>query len=430
MDLKDLSSNWKKLQATLKNDNPSTISKRRTDNFVQQDNVKRRKRSSSSIPRVHTNTTIEKRRAVLKKRNMMDTATETVDGVSKLSVQEQAKDGNEGIQEGELAIGRERVNEGLSSSTEVGKYIAIDCEMVGVGPNPDRDSALARVSIVNFKGDQVYDSFVKPKEMVTDWRTKVSGITPAKLVSARTLEEVQKDVAGLLDGRILIGHAIQNDLNALLLSHPKRDIRDTSVHPPYRKIAGGVKPRLKVLAAELLGLQIQGAAHSSVEDARATMLLFQRDKESFEREHSKRWPTRVQATDEKGDSATKKIMKQWELNYGWEKRLGRKLAPLRATITTKKGAEIEKALVKEDSDWDGEMFLGSEKTKVCVYGGVIVKPIETSPEGLVITFLSHGEDCFDALKDYADQIYDAVAGIDKDADIEWAEMPYCLQGEA
>ncbi|KAI1956540.1 hypothetical protein LOZ58_006259 [Ophidiomyces ophidiicola] len=123
-------------------------------------------------------------------------------------------------------------------------------------------------------------------------------------------------------------------------------------------------------------------------------------------------------------------MKQWELNYGWEKRLGRKLAPLRATITTKKGAEIEKALVKEDSDWDGEMFLGSEKTKVCVYGGVIVKPIETSPEGLVITFLSHGEDCFDALKDYADQIYDTVAGIDKDAGIEWAEMPYCLQGEA
>ncbi|KAI1938554.1 3'-5' exonuclease [Ophidiomyces ophidiicola] len=306
MDLKDLSSNWKKLQPTLKNDNPSTISKRRTDNFFQQDIVKRRKRSSSSIPRVHTNTTIEKRRAVLKKRNMMDTATETVDGVSKLSVQEQAKDGNEDIQEGELTIGRERVNEGLSSSTEVGKYIAIDCEMVGVGPNPDRDSALARVSIVNFKGDQVYDSFVKPKERVTDWRTKVSGITPAKLVSARTLEEVQKDVAGLLDGRILIGHAIQNDLDALLLSHPKRDIRDTSVHPPYRKIAGGVKPRLKVLAAELLGLQIQGAAHSSVEDARATMLLFQRDKESFEREHSKRWPTRVQVTDQKGDSATKK----------------------------------------------------------------------------------------------------------------------------
>lgn len=180
-----------------------------------------------------------------------------------------------------------------ASSAEVGKYIAIDCEMVGVGPNPDRESALARVSIVNYKGDQIYDSFVLPKEKVTDWRSKVSGITPACMVDARNFEEVQKDVAELLEGRILIGHAVQNDLNALLLSHPKRDIRDTSVHPPYRKIAGGAKPRLKILAAELLGLKIQGAAHSSVEDARATMLLFQRDKEAFEREHSKKWPVRV-----------------------------------------------------------------------------------------------------------------------------------------
>jgi RNA exonuclease 4 len=162
--------------------------------------------------------------------------------------------------------------------------------MVGVGPEPDKESALARVSIVNWNGDQVYDSFVRSKEKVTDWRTPVSGITPNDMVSARSLEEAQKDVASILDGKVLVGHAIRNDLEALMLSHPQRDIRDTAKYPPYKKIAGGHQPRLKILAAEFLGLKIQEGSHSSVEDARATMLLFRRDKEGFEKEHAKRWP--------------------------------------------------------------------------------------------------------------------------------------------
>jgi RNA exonuclease 4 len=161
--------------------------------------------------------------------------------------------------------------------------------MVGVGPNPERESALARVSIVNYNGDQIYDSYVKPKELVTDWRTPVSGISPTNMSTARSFEQVQSDIAGILAGNILVGHAVRNDLDALLLSHPKRDIRDTARHPPFRKLAGGSSPRLKILAAELLGLEIQTGAHSSVEDGRATMLLFRKEKEAFEREHAKKW---------------------------------------------------------------------------------------------------------------------------------------------
>jgi RNA exonuclease 4 len=164
--------------------------------------------------------------------------------------------------------------------------------MVGIGPNPDRESALARVSIVNYNGDQVYDSYVIPVEPVTDWRTHVSGISPKHMKSARTLEEVRAEVERILKDRIIIGHAIRHDLDALMITHPKRDIRDTARHPPYRKLAGGSSPRLKILASELLGLEIQEGEHSSVEDARASMLLFRRDKAAFEREHSKRWPTR------------------------------------------------------------------------------------------------------------------------------------------
>ena len=177
----------------------------------------------------------------------------------------------------------------MSCSVELGKYVAIDCEMVGVGPDPDKDSALARVSAVNYNGDQIYDSYVLPKEQVTAWRTHVSGIPPKHMTNARTFEVVQRDVAQLLEGRILVGHAVSHDLRALLLSHSKRDIRDTSKHQPFRRYAGGGTPKLKILASEMLGISIQSGEHSSVEDARATMLIFRREKDAFDKEHMRVW---------------------------------------------------------------------------------------------------------------------------------------------
>ena len=199
----------------------------------------------------------------------------------------------------------EDINAGLSTSAEAGKYVAIDCEMVGVGPTPDRESALARVSVVNFHGHQLYDSFVQTKETVTDYRTHVSGITEALLRQARSLEAVQADVAKLIDGKILVGHSLRSDLEALFLSHPSRDIRDTSRHPAFRQLSNGRTPGLKKLAKELLGLDIQGGEHSSVEDARATMLLLRKEKAGFDREHMAKWGVARKAETEEGPEKTK-----------------------------------------------------------------------------------------------------------------------------
>jgi RNA exonuclease 4 len=186
---------------------------------------------------------------------------------------------------------KDEINAGLRAF-EIGKYVAIDCEMVGVGPNPDRESALARVSAVNFEGIQIYDSYVLPLEPVTDYRTHVSGISAKHLRVARPFKEVQAHVAEIMKDRVVVGHSVHNDLEALMISHPRHDIRDTARHPPYRKLAGGSWPRLQILASELLGIRIQDGEHSSIEDARACMLLFRKDKMAFDREHAKRWPAR------------------------------------------------------------------------------------------------------------------------------------------
>lgn len=55
--------------------------------------------------------------------------------------------------------------------------MAIDCEMVGVGPTGE-DSIVARVSLVNQFGKCIYDKHVKPTEKVTDYRTAFSGVRP------------------------------------------------------------------------------------------------------------------------------------------------------------------------------------------------------------------------------------------------------------
>ncbi|KAJ6259266.1 hypothetical protein Dda_6165 [Drechslerella dactyloides] len=174
-------------------------------------------------------------------------------------------------------------------ASEAGRYIAIDCEMVGVGPPGNEQSALARVSLVNYNGHCVLDTFVRPKERVADWRTWVSGVSAKDMVNAITLEEAQQRVHEIIEGKILVGHAIHNDLDALFLSHPKRDTRDTANHTPFRKLVKQKHPGLKRLAKAVLGVDIQGSAHSSVEDARVTMMLYRKEKKEFEKQAAERY---------------------------------------------------------------------------------------------------------------------------------------------
>lgn len=162
-----------------------------------------------------------------------------------------------------------------------GKYVAMDCEMVGVGPE-GVESALARVSLVNYHGAVLLDTFVKPVERITDYRTHVSGVEPHHLVDAPTLASVQQRVWELIQGKILVGHSLRNDFRVLFIEHPRRMTRDTSKYRPFRRISRGKNPSLKRLAKEVLGVDIQGGAHDSVDDARVAMLLYRAHKVDWE----------------------------------------------------------------------------------------------------------------------------------------------------
>ncbi|NWV84916.1 REXO4 exonuclease, partial [Dasyornis broadbenti] len=175
----------------------------------------------------------------------------------------------------EQVLVKEKAFDGLT------RAVAMDCEMVGVGPKGE-DSIVARVSIVNQFGKCIYDKYVKPTEKVTDYRTPVSGIRPQNINTGEDFKTVQKEVAEILKGRILVGHALQNDLKVLLLDHPQKKIRDTQRYKPFKQRVKSSRPSLKLLCEMLLNVQVQTAEHCSIQDAQAAMRLYTLEKKKWE----------------------------------------------------------------------------------------------------------------------------------------------------
>eukprot|EP00752_Nemacystus_decipiens_P001310 g1300.t1 len=174
--------------------------------------------------------------------------------------------------------GRGGRSEQALTAAEKAQYVALDCEMVGVGPGGCR-SALARCCLVDWEGNVIYDKHVTPNERVTDFRTFVSGVKANHLKGGLRLRQCQGEVAAILKDRVLVGHALSNDLKALMMSHPPRAMRDTAAYRPYQKAhgktGGKLRPKsLKVLSQEHLERTIQSGQHNPAEDARAAMDLY------------------------------------------------------------------------------------------------------------------------------------------------------------
>jgi RNA exonuclease 4 len=188
----------------------------------------------------------------------------------------------------------------------VTKIIGIDCEMVGVGEG-GQESILARVSLVNQYGQCIYDKFVKPTERVIDYRTHVSGIRPSDIAHGEDFKTVQKEVSDLLLGRILVGHAIHNDLKVLFLTHPRKNIRDTSKFKPFRQLFRGGTPSLKKLTEKLLAVKVQQGEHNSIQDAQAAMRLYTMYRKQWEKSLTQRPKSARQQKTSQSDSVTSDV---------------------------------------------------------------------------------------------------------------------------
>ncbi|EJD01091.1 uncharacterized protein FOMMEDRAFT_110616 [Fomitiporia mediterranea MF3/22] len=160
----------------------------------------------------------------------------------------------------------------LDTALEV---VCLDCEMIYTTGGV----RVARVSVVDGSGQEIFDELVKMDEdvEVIDYNTRFSGITEEeyKEKAVLPLKSIRRALDAFINSdTIIIGHALENDLKTLRMVHLK--CVDTAIlfphraGPPYRRA-------LRDLTRELLSRKIQTgggtSGHSSVEDSIATLDL-------------------------------------------------------------------------------------------------------------------------------------------------------------
>nr|XP_023874532.1 small RNA degrading nuclease 3-like [Quercus suber] len=119
------------------------------------------------------------------------------------------------------------------------------------------------------------DELVNPNKVIADYRTDITGVSARDSEGVTcSLADVQKSMKKLLSkGTILVGHSLNNDLQALKLDHAR--VIDTSLIFMHSDGLINRRPSLNNLCKSVLGYEIRkkGAPHNCLEDASAAMKL-------------------------------------------------------------------------------------------------------------------------------------------------------------
>lgn len=123
------------------------------------------------------------------------------------------------------------LNQGNKRGKET-NVLALDCERVLT----NNGEMLARVSVVNFYGNIVFDTLVKPcryhseQPNVIDYREWITGIKPIDLEHAPTFGNIEPIIKKIVKDKTIVGHSLRDDFKTLNID-PKEancSVRDIS----------------------------------------------------------------------------------------------------------------------------------------------------------------------------------------------------------
>ena len=181
-----------------------------------------------------------------------------------------------------------------------GSLFGLDAEFVALAPAEKELRAdgtelmlrparlgLARVSVVRADGPLRYapciDDYVRASEPVHDYLTRFSGVVHGDLDPSlsrhhiTTLKAAYLKLRYLVDaGACFVGHGLRKDFRMINIVVPKDQIVDTVELFHFKRQR---KLSLRFLASQLLGEDIQGVMHDSIEDARVACALYTKYRE-------------------------------------------------------------------------------------------------------------------------------------------------------
>ena len=155
----------------------------------------------------------------------------------------------------------------LPAGERAGRLVGLDAEFALT----ERGEEV--ISIALFADDQsLFESLTLPQEPVVELRDEIHGISERDLAERGvSFEVMRRALSEILSAEdILCGHGLGSDLRALGLRHDR--VIDTLLLYPHPEGAPK-RSKLKTLALDYLGREIQAQAHSPLEDAQVAVEL-------------------------------------------------------------------------------------------------------------------------------------------------------------
>jgi hypothetical protein len=171
-----------------------------------------------------------------------------------------------------------KINDSLIiSEKDIDKLVAIDVEHTKVyDSNGHIRSVPTQLSIVDHKGNILLNEYfiLEGKPLVKPSKRRVA-LNIQKKIKRIPYSTIKPHVIELLKNKIIVGHDLIHDFDALGLKMYNYKRIDTAKIPFFMKRPEAQPRQLKMLVEQYLGREIQSNIHDALIDARASMNLFQ-----------------------------------------------------------------------------------------------------------------------------------------------------------